>query len=120
MTEIKEEIEESIFKSILLAPVKRPLSEVQNQGAKKRSKISIAQDNKLGPVKEHVNTVFDHYGVTASFSPNMEKLVEITGTTALNYLLYIEWCRKKGIKTVNQETYGRLFRNEFKKLVGTR
>lgn len=116
---ISEENFDSIPISVVLAPLKRPLSE-QNNGAKKRTKISIAQDNKLGPVKEHVNTVFEHYGVTTSFSPNMEKLIEITGTTALNYLLYLEWCKKKGMRTVNQETYGRLFRNEFKKLVGTR
>lgn len=86
----------------------------------KETKIAIATDSLLAPAKHHIARIFNKHGITTSFSPNLEKLTEITGNVAYLFLLYKEYCRKRRCKTVNRETYGKIFRNEFKRKVGVR
>merc|ERR1739838_137487 len=86
----------------------------------KDTKIAIATDSVLAPAKHHIARIFNKHGITTSFSPNLEKLTEITGNVAYLFCLYKEFCLKRRWKTVNRETYGKLFRNEFKRKVGSR
>merc|ERR1712106_934839 len=96
-----------------------PLSDRSNKGSP-RTRIAIATDSVLGPAKKHIAKVFLKHGVTGSFSPNLDKLVEITGNMGTLFQSYKDYCTKKHLKTVNKETYARLFRNEFKRKVGAR
>lgn len=123
----KEPLARGIANSILLAPrVAQPGDGIptgvvpSRVPGGKETKIAIATDSLLAPAKHHIARIFNKHGITTSFSPNLEKLTEITGNVAYLFLLYKEYCRKRRCKTVNRETYGKIFRNEFKRKVGVR